>query len=399
MILGRVSFVQVLVNVDDESSGDLLSLLVFLLLVSSLGLGDTSLGLKSEFSSLSGVLVGLLVHSSQDVVVGVQSFHSNGVLQWVLLLLGVDGLVLLSVSDGSLDGIRVDDLGNVGVGEGGSVQVVAALFLASESVRTEDLVKGLESGFTPDDESAEVTTGGELLKVKSVDVADFNTGDVSDGSDEGDVFVVVNKERSSSESVSLVSELALTSSDSLGVGDSFNIFVGTESLQQGNGVSGLFNTFDLIFEDQRKVGDVGDSVASSHDEGSDSGSSKSSSNGVSLLLDVDLSVPSSPGLEGSEHSTLSAGVGEGTLSSSGGTRSTDSWDSGNSTTWTPGFGRVLHTGVDEDSVSLSDVLGDLVMDKLDDIESDGGSADSWEGDLASDFRGIGRVENADSWSS
>ena len=126
---------------------------MFLLLISSLGLGDTSLGLKSEFSSLSVVFVGLLVHSSQDVVVGVQSFHSNGVVQWVLLLLGVDGLVFLSVSDGSLDGIRVDDLGNIGVGEGGSVQVVAALFLASESVRTEDLVKSLESGFTPDDES------------------------------------------------------------------------------------------------------------------------------------------------------------------------------------------------------------------------------------------------------
>lgn len=59
---------------------------------------------------------------------------------------------------------------------------------------------------------------------------------------------------------------------------------------------------------------------------------------------------------------------------------------------------MLHTGVDEDSVSLSDVLGDLVVDELDDIESDGSSADSWEGDLASDF-GIGRVENGDGWSS
>jgi len=258
------------VDVDDESLGGLLSLLVFLLLISSLGLGDTSLGLKGEFSSLSVVLVGLLVHSSKNVGVRVQSFHSNGVLQWVLLLLGVESLVLLSVSDGGLDGIGVDDLGNIGVGEGGSVQVVAALFLARESVRAEDLVKSSESGFTPDDESAEVTTGGELLKVKSMDVADFNTGDVSDGSDEGDVFIVVNEKRTSSEFVSLVSELALTSSDSLGVGDSFNIFVSTESLQQGNGLSSLLNAFNLVFKDQRKVGDVADSVASSQDKGSDS---------------------------------------------------------------------------------------------------------------------------------
>ena len=100
-----------------------------------------------------------------------------------------------------------------------------------------------------------------MLKVKSVDVADFNTGDVSDSSDEGDVFVVVNEKRTSSESVSLVSELTLTSSDGLGVGNSFDIFVGTESLQQSNGISGLLNTFDLIFDNQRKVGDVGDSVS------------------------------------------------------------------------------------------------------------------------------------------
>lgn len=386
--LGGISISQVLVNVGDESLGDLLSLLVFLLLISTLGLGDTSLGLKGEFSSLLVVLVGLSVHSSQDVVVGVKSFHSNGVLQWVLLLLGVEGLVFLSASDGGLDGIGVDDLGNIGVGEGGSVQVVAALFLAGDSVRTEDLVEGSESGFTPDDESAEMTTGGELLKVKSVDVADFNTGDVSDGSDEGDVFVVENEKGTSSETVSLVSELTLTSSDGLGVDNSFDVFVGTESLQQSDGISGLFNTFDLVFDDQRKVGDVGDSVTSSHNEGSHSGSSKSSSNCVSLLLDVDLSVPSSPGLKGSEHSTLSAGVGEGTLSSSGSTRSTDSGYSGNGTTWTPGDGGMLHTGMDEDSVSLSNVLRDLVVDELDDIESDGSSADSGESDLVDNLGGV-----------
>jgi len=55
---------------------------------------------------------------------------------------------------------------------------------------------------------------------------------------------------------------------------------------------------------------------------------------------------------------------------------------------------MLHTGVDEDSVSLSNVLGDLIVDELDDIESDGGSADSGEGDLVDDFGTVG-VENTD----
>jgi len=56
---------------------------------------------------------------------------------------------------------------------------------------------------------------------------------------------------------------------------------------------------------------------------------------------------------------------------------------------------MLHTGFSEDSVSLSGVLGDLVMNELDDVKSDGGSADSRESDLADDFSSIGVVENSD----
>ena len=56
---------------------------------------------------------------------------------------------------------------------------------------------------------------------------------------------------------------------------------------------------------------------------------------MSLLVGVDLSVPSSVGLEGSEHSTLSALVTEGTLSGSGGTRATDSGNTSDGSTGSP----------------------------------------------------------------
>jgi len=372
----------------NESSGGVLSLLVLLLLFSSLSLEETSLCLKSQLSSLSVVFIGLLVHSSDGSKVWVELLQSVKVLQWVLLLLGVEGLVFFSVSDNALNGIGVDDLCDIRVGQDGSVEMVASLFLGSNSVSTEDLVEGLEGRFSPDDESSEVTTRSQLSQVKSVDIADLNTWDVSDGSEEGDVFVVVDEKWALSESVSSVSELTLTSSDDLSVGNSFDVFVGTESLQESNDVSGLFNTFDLVIDNQWKVGDSADSVTSSQDERGQSGSSQSSSDGVSLLFNVDLSVPSSPGLQWSEHSTFSARVGEGTLGGSGGTTTTNSGNSGNSTTWTPGHGGVLHTGVNEDSVSLTGVLGDLVMDKSDDIESDWGSADSRESVLADDFLGV-----------
>jgi len=180
-----------------------------------------------------------------------------------------------------------------------------------------------------------MATRSQLSEVKSVDIADFNTRDVSDSSEEVDVFIVVDEQGTSTEPISSVSELAFTSSDGLSVGNSFNIVVGTELLQEGNDVLGLFNTFDLVIDNQRKVRDILDSVASSKDERNQSRSSQSRGNSVSLLLDVDLSVPSSPSLEGSEHATFSTRVGEGTLSGSGSTTSTDSWYSCDGTTGSP----------------------------------------------------------------
>jgi len=62
------------------SLGSLLLGLVSLLLISALALGETSLGLDGEFSLLSVVFVGSLVHLSKGKVVGVQSFHGGSVL-------------------------------------------------------------------------------------------------------------------------------------------------------------------------------------------------------------------------------------------------------------------------------------------------------------------------------
>ena len=56
---------------------------------------------------------------------------------------------------------------------------------------------------------------------------------------------------------------------------------------------------------------------------------------MSLLVSVDLSVPSSVGLEGSEHSALSALITEGTLTGSGGTRATKSGNTSEGSTGSP----------------------------------------------------------------
>ena len=106
---------------------------------------------------------------------------------------------------------------------------------------------------------------------------------------------------------------------------------------------------------------------------------------MSLLVQVDLSVPSSEDLEGSKHSTLSALVTESTLAGSGGTRATNSGNTGHSATGSPRLSRVHHACLPEDSMSLSSVLVHVGVNELDDVVSDGSSEDSGHGDGIGNF--------------
>jgi len=72
--LWGIGIIEVFVNASDESLRSSLSLLVVLLFFSTSGFRDSSLGLKSEFSLLSVVFIGLLVHSSNGDSVWVQFF-------------------------------------------------------------------------------------------------------------------------------------------------------------------------------------------------------------------------------------------------------------------------------------------------------------------------------------
>ena len=106
---------------------------------------------------------------------------------------------------------------------------------------------------------------------------------------------------------------------------------------------------------------------------------------MSLLVQVDLSVPFSEDLEGSEHSTLAALVTESTLAGSGGTRATNSGNTGNSATSSPRLSRVHHASLPEDSMSLSSVLVHVCVNELDDVVSDGSSEDSGHRDGIANF--------------
>lgn len=278
----------------------------------SLGLsGGLSGSLGSGGSVLVSLLLSLLFGGSSDGVVGVKFVHETLVLEGVLLLLVVENLVGSDLSELGLDLVAVDDSSEVSAVHDVSVEDVAALLNTLGSVVAEDVVEGSEGLSSPDDESTEVTTWGELEEVHSVNVDGLNTGEVSSGSLDLGVVVTVNDEGTLSENVSGVSHLTLADSNLLGGSGSSQVVTETEVGEGGEESLGGLSV--QVLDNEGELWDVVDSVTSGEDEGSNSGGSESGSDGVSLLLEVDLSVPSSVGLEGSEHSTLSALVTEGSL--------------------------------------------------------------------------------------
>jgi hypothetical protein len=135
---------------------------------------------------------------------------------------------------------------------------------------------------------------------------------------------------------------------------------------------------NIVAENQRQLRNLVDLMSSGKDQRKNGSGRNSRSKSVSLESEVDLSVPSSVGLEWEGHSTLSTHVGEGSLSVSGGTRSLDSWDSGNSSSGSPRLSGVLHTSVSVNSMGLSGVSGDVVVDVLDDVLSEWLGEDIWK---------------------
>jgi hypothetical protein len=319
--------------------------------------GDSSLGGNRFLSLFSVGFIGFLGCKSDDSGVGVKSIHEFSVFEGIFLLDFVSNEVGGFGSDDGLDFIGVDDSGEVGIFHSVSLELVTSFFRGVLSDGSEESIQSLEGRLGPDAESSNLTTGGQLFKRKSVNIGDFDSGDVSEGLDEFDVFVGVNDEGSFSDSVSSVSHFSFSGSESFGVNNFLDVFINSKSLEELDGIFGFFIRFDSVFDDEGNFGDLFGSVSSGEHKGVKGGGGKGSGDSVSSLGHIDLSVPSSVGFEGSEHSSLSAHITESGLSGSVGTRSRNSGNSCHGSTGSPGFGGVFHTSINIDSVSLSGVFG------------------------------------------
>jgi len=122
-------------------------------------------------------------------------------------------------------------------------------------------------------------------------------------------------------------------------------------------------------------------VSTGHDEGRDGGGSEGRGNSVSLLVDIDLSVPSSPGAGGGEHSSTTAHVTESSLSSTVCSTTGDSGNTSHSSTSTPRSGRCLCTCPLRHRVGYSRVFAKVGLNILNKIVSDGCVQHGRGGDL------------------
>jgi len=244
-----VGIIELLVDVVDPSSGGFLSVLEFNFLFLGEGLEETSLLGNSIVSLLLVGSLGFSLCLSDDSRVGVQGFEGLLVLEWVGFMF-VSRFVFSGSSNDRLNFVGVYDFSNIGVGNNSSVEFISDLFSGGDSEGTEDLVQSGEGRFGPDDESTEMASGSKLLKVQSVNVGNINSWDVSDGLDEVDVFVSVDDEGSSSDLGSLVSEFSDSGSHRDGISDSLDIIESSDSLQESEGILGLFNAFSFIINNK-----------------------------------------------------------------------------------------------------------------------------------------------------
>ena len=235
-------------------------------------------------SSLEGLVLGgsllvdLLLAKTLLLVrggVGVEAEHDLLVLERVLLLdvrtLG-DGTATDGAED-ALDLRAVDELVEVGLGHAVLGDEEVTLELRGLGGAAVDGVEGGEGVGRPDDETAKVSTRGELEEVEGVDVAGLDTGKVAESGDEVLAVLggVVDDEGAATLDVATVPQLTLTGAELAGVLDLLDIGGGTDGGEEVDGLGGLLHGTvgeGGAGDDEGNLRDGTDAVATGEDKGS-----------------------------------------------------------------------------------------------------------------------------------
>lgn len=240
------------------------------------------------------LLLGLL---GEDLGVRVEAEHDLLVVERVLLLDGTaagDGITTRSV-EGALDLRAVDEAGEVGLGDNVGGEDEVTLVGGGLGGGAVDVIEGLEGGRGPDDETAEVTTRGELEEVEGGDGAGLNTGDVAEANNEllAIDLGVVDNQGTAALAVTAATELALTGAELLGLLGLVDVGTGTDGAEQRDGSGGLGHGSgleELRVDDKWDLGDGHDLVTAGEEERGSGGGGKGRADSVAPVVESLVSI-------------------------------------------------------------------------------------------------------------
>jgi hypothetical protein len=275
--------------------------------------------------------------------IGVQLVHEASLPQGVSVDLG-DLNELLSRTDGLDDLLGANDLGEVSrvdlVERNGPSLLQLGGVSGTSSV---DGIQFLESRLGPDDKTAEMSSGSDLEKVESLNVENVNSGNVTEGTSALSILTV-NDDGAKLLLVLPVAHFSFASTSTLGSINLLNISPNVRAAKERDGLLGLAEGLDLVGNNERDLGDLVDDVPTSLEKSWDSGGGDGGADSVTLLGYVDTTMPAAEDLQGSEHVSSTAHVSESSLSGTVGSSSTNTRNTGNGTSSSPGFSRVLLSG-------------------------------------------------------
>lgn len=178
----------------------------------------------------------------------------------------------------------------------------------------------------------------ELKKVQRVDISGLDTRDIAERADNVRVGGVVDDERAKSLTMTTVAHFTSASAKLLRCMDLEDIFVRINSSEESDSFFCLCEVCEMgIGNDERDFENFLNAMSTSEDEGGNCSGGNSRGNGVTLLIEVDLDVPFSPCLCGCETTSTTAHVTKGSLSRAVSSSTTDTRDTSNSSSSTPGF--------------------------------------------------------------
>jgi hypothetical protein len=117
-----------------------------------------------------------------------------------------------------------------------------------------------------------MSTRGELEEVKTTNVNEFKTGQVTESLDETVIFVVDDK-GTTTLSVTTVTELTLTGTELTRVGDLDDIRVSVQRLEESNGFLGLGQLLNGVSNNKRNFLNLLNTMTTSHNQRGESRSS------------------------------------------------------------------------------------------------------------------------------